>query len=336
MPGTTAPGAPLTLRRDTLKLTSKILTDVITEFVSEKGLLPKPPSELHHFTSLETAYRIMAKDDVHLSHAEYSNDQTEMEQAKKVITCELSTHSKNEQFFAQILKAYEQLAPELDAYLLCMSTGRNLNGALAPQDILSQWRAYGQDGKGVCLTLETDHLDRLVYNTPSLRLNPVIYDPNTQLMFIDAILQRAISAHKSGVHHAHEAAIAALDFARPLMKAPGFAEEAEWRLIFVPLGATAQPQLGYRPRRDFLAPFISLHHVWTDLRPQMLEIRELRTTLPTILPCPKVPPLVLITKLMIGPSGHQSLNERSFTKLIRQTNRSIDILKSQIPYRSLG
>ncbi len=46
-----------------LRLTSNILQAVVTEFVS-KGLLSSPPSELHHFTSLDAAHYIIQEDDI--------------------------------------------------------------------------------------------------------------------------------------------------------------------------------------------------------------------------------------------------------------------------------
>jgi hypothetical protein len=97
-------------------------------------------------------------------------------------------------------------------------------------------------------------------------------------------------------------------------------------------------ELCFYPRRDFLAPFVELSHIWNVLRPEMLQNPDLNATLPPepSRPSAQVPPLVSITKVMIGPSGHQSLNERSFAKLLRQANRSVALLKSEIPYRSLA
>jgi hypothetical protein len=74
----------------TLALASDILQQVVTHLVDEEKLLPTLPTQLHHFTSLETASRIISTDNIRLSHAEYSNDQTEMEEAKDVIRSELS------------------------------------------------------------------------------------------------------------------------------------------------------------------------------------------------------------------------------------------------------
>jgi hypothetical protein len=315
---------------DALALTSDILKEVVARFVNTYEPPLKPPRELHHFTSLGTAHQIIETDNIRLSHAEYSNDQTELAEAKDIIRAELGSRSPTP-FFNQVLSDYTRLAPSLDAYIFCMCTGTN--GSL-PQDILSQWRAYGQDGRGACLTMDTRKLTRLVSNTPALRINPVIYERTKQLQFIDDILTLGLAADARNDANAREATVAALVFATLLMKASGFAEEREWRLVFMP-PVDVKPVLGFYPRRDFLAPYINLKHLWDDLRPKMIEVATLRATLPTMLPSVKRP-LVPLTKVMVGPSGHQLLNERAMSKLLAQTARAtVPVLKSSIPYRSL-
>jgi hypothetical protein len=120
------------------------------------------------------------------------------------------------------------------------------------------------------------------------------------------------------------------------MKAAGFEEEREWRLIFMPPQLQLQPQLEFHPRRDFLAPYFNLSYVWNALLPQMLTIGALRATLRNPVTM-AVPPLISIREIMIGPSGHQALNLKSFAKLLVQAGRaSVSIKQSEIPYRSLG
>jgi hypothetical protein len=318
-----------------LRLTSDILTDVVTQFV-ERGALSSPPDELHHFTSLETAHYIIARDNIRLSHAEYSNDQTEMEEAKEIIQSRMVVYRANNPFYAGVETDYQNVAPTLDAYIFCTSTG---GGGPLPQDMLSQWRGYGQDGKGICLTLAVGDLTRLVQNTPSLRLNPVIYERTVQIAFIDAILGEGLVAHTNGDPNARQATVAALVFATPLMKSHGFSEEREWRLIFMPPQIGIPLELNFHPRRDFLAPFLTLEQIWTVLRPAMLRVPDLEATLisPALRPSAHVPPLIPISSITIGPSGHQRLSERSMQKLIIQANRPrASVLTSKIPYRSLA
>jgi Protein of unknown function (DUF2971) len=318
-----------------LALTQDILQEIVTNFVDEKKL-SGPPAELHHFTSLDTACRIVEGDDVRLSHAEYSNDQTEMEEAKETIRHRLNARVARDPFFVQVLADYQNLAPNLDAFIFCMSTGLKTATGTS-QDMLSQWRAYGQDGRGICLTLNASDLARLVYNTPGLRINPVIYDRTTQRLFVDAILDRAFAAHSAGDPNARGAAVAALVYTTPLMKAPGFVEEQEWRLIFMP-PAGVSPMLDFHPRRDFLAPYLTLNNIWFTLQPAMIAIPALAALLSPIRAAARVPPLVPITQIMVGPSGHAALTQRAMQKLVAQVSHrgAIPITISAIPYRSLA
>jgi hypothetical protein len=316
---------------NTPHLTSVILGQVLTQLYVEK-LLPTPPPRLHHFTSLGTAYQIIEKDNVRLSHAEYSNDQTEMAQAKEIILSALRSRAP-EPFFGLVLAEFESRVPELDAYIFCMSMDKLGNGQ--PQDILSQWRAYGQDGRGVSLTLDVGRLNQIVYNVPGMRINPVIYDREVQRRFVDGILDAGL-VFANSAPNALDAMVAALVFATPLMKAWGFEEEREWRLVFMPPALDPAPHLQFHARRDFLAPFFDLTYIWNDLRPVMVKIDALRATLPFYLPNVTMP-LVPIQEVMIGPSSHQDLNLRGFNKLLRQSNRAtVKLARSQIPYRSLG
>jgi DUF2971 family protein len=318
---------------DSTALTSDILQQVVTKLVNVDMLLPALPPRLHHFTSLGTAAQIIETDNVRLSHAEYSNDQTEMEQAKEIILSTLNSRSSHP-FFKQAHTEYEKRVPELDAYIFCMSMDKPGTGL--PQDILSQWRAYGQDGRGVALTLGTSQLARMVGNIPNLRINPVIYARSTQQLFVDGILDLGLAAHVHSDPFALDATIAALAFATPLMKASGFEEEHEWRLIFMPPPLDPPPALQFHPRRDFLAPYLNLQYLWTDLRPQMVSIQALRNALPMHVPSITLP-LLSIQEVMIGPSGHQTLNVRAFKKLLNQHHLgSVTVERSQIPYRSLG
>jgi len=319
--------------------TSDILQKIVTIWMDEKKL-SSLPARLHHYTSLDTAQKILEKDDVRLSHAEYSNDQMEMEQAKRVIAETLETLVQQSQqqpasdFLVAVQKEYLQLAPNLDAYIFCMSEG-DQNSAKV-QDRLSQWRAYGQDGRGVCLTLDASKLAHLVYYTPGLRINPVIYDRSKQFAFVNAIVSEGLNLNQAGNQSAITATVGALVFATPLMKAPGFSEEREWRLLFMPPAVDPSPRLEFHPRRDFLAPFLRLQYIWNDLGPQLASNQNLRPHPPLNVTRPTGKPLLPIEGVMVGPSGHQPLNLRAMTKLLKQTSWQVTPDTSDIPYRSIA
>lgn len=186
------------------------------------------------------------------------------------------------------------------------------------------------------MTLDAGELTALAYYFPAgLRRNPVIYEPALQTALIDQILTQG-SALYPGTPTAVDATVGALIFAMPLIKHPGFAEEREWRLIYTPL-EEAPPVLEFHPRRDFLAPFVTLQHLWQVVRPKLAALPGFPVRPPLLnLPPPAVPPLVPALSVMVGPSGHQPLNERAIQKVIAQWRATLGLQKSATPYRSLS
>lgn len=51
--------------------------------------------------------------------------------------------------------------------------------------MLSQWRAYAQDGRGGAITLDRRGLDAIVYRLPGLRINPVFYSASQKTAFVN-------------------------------------------------------------------------------------------------------------------------------------------------------
>ena len=169
-----------------------------------------------------------------------------------------------------------------------------------------------------------------------LRINPVIYDRQCQLDFVETILLEGEKLDRAQNPSALAATVGALTFATPLMKAQGFSEEWEWRLIFMPPAGGPRLTLEFQPRRDFLAPFLRLNYIWNDLRPIYAKIPALRPNPPINSPLPAGTPLLPITEVMVGPSGHQPLNLGAMTKLLAQTLWPLTPSHSDIPYRSVG
>jgi hypothetical protein len=313
----------------------KILQGVITS-LDASNQLPKPPGTLYHYSSLEVIQKILEMDDVRLSHAQYSNDQTEIIEARSLILQRLA-HTKNS-FNKAVEEAFLKRADEVDAYIFCMTSGDE--SRQNPQDLLSQWRAYAQDGRGGALTLDMRGVNQLVYHFPELRINPVLYDPNLQCNFIDSILDsgKALqAANRFSKTVAVAATVESLIFVLPLIKHPGFSEEREWRLIFMPFTGSSpvSPTVKFQPRRDFIAPFLEFRHLWNDIRPEMIKMIDSHFRPPINVQKPNKNRLIPATGLMVGPSTHQQLNIRAMTKAVAQSSRNFSVDASAIPYRSL-
>jgi hypothetical protein len=59
-----------------------------------------------------------------------------------------------QQFYADVSAGFTSQSKFYEAFVFSMSEGKlGING----QDVLSAWRAYGKDGRGICLSFESQH-----------------------------------------------------------------------------------------------------------------------------------------------------------------------------------
>lgn len=106
-------------------------------------------------------------------------------------------------------------------------------------DILSQWRAYADDGAGFSVGFSVDQLEAVkaipemnhARSIDTVYLIKVLYSQNKQHELITKCIQRANGASVVGSFDG----IDTLSNLAIALKNPCFAEEKEWRLIF-PLG----------------------------------------------------------------------------------------------------
>jgi hypothetical protein len=117
-------------------------------------------------------------------------------------------------------------------------------------DSLGQWRAYGDDGNGVCIGFDPNEMKldyRLPFQGASRRLNSslhnVLYSDEEQESLLEEIITycKNLSSQK-GVSYPFdsffESASMFLLRCSPILKLKEFKEEKEWRIIYsvVPLG----------------------------------------------------------------------------------------------------
>ncbi len=119
-------------------------------------------------------------------------------------------------------------------------------------DLLSQWRAYSQDGQGVSIGFTTRNLklkNRLpgpnVYADRTLGLTNVEYDPQRQRKKILDLCKTVkdqfdTAGQKDKVDPSLDLAFTLVDYAM-IFKNPGFKEEKEWRIVHTPLESYEVP-----------------------------------------------------------------------------------------------
>ncbi len=189
------------------------------------------PEVLYHYCDVGGFMGIMQSKCLWLSHAGYMNDYSEykwlFEKTKKHFD-RLATEGYTE--YCEFMSVTDPSPP----FICCFSS---------KPDLLSQWRAYSNDGAGFAIgfslatTLETY---RYASPFPARR---VIYDEDEQ----DAEIERAIgkSFQVFGTETDNISAILALGRLALLAsscKNPGFREEQEWRLVHSDNGMVELPR----------------------------------------------------------------------------------------------
>lgn len=203
----------------------------------------KLPERIYHYTSMENFYKIVSGKSLFLFGINNLNDYKErtivIEAYNEVV---LKNESKIPQTYLDVLSNYmEQRYDLITSYVFCMS---------GLYDSLSQWRAYGDDGNGVCLVFNTAKIN-IKYSLPSillsnnedkLVLHNIIYSKEEQVNIIKKVINifyhLALKTSKNeeiGRHNFADFAGSYIMRFGSLFKIDKFQEEKEWRLIYSPM-----------------------------------------------------------------------------------------------------
>jgi hypothetical protein len=202
--------------------------------------------KLAHYTTADTAARILDSQTLWLRNAQLMNDFSEIAYGRKCLKDSLDAGMRG-----ALEKALDAAYPGLFADLIDWLNNNSYN-AMAHTHLmslaeykaddelgkLSMWRAYGGPKAGVALVFNGNALfqdsDLGVYASPVAYGDAKIF--HAHLSKIAANLQRNThllqSIPRSDVL---KVMFGAINFATLSFKHPGFAEEREWRLIHLPL-----------------------------------------------------------------------------------------------------
>lgn len=160
---------------------------------------PKLPPVWYHYCSVNTFLSIMENYNIWLSDAEKTNGYTEMkwlfDKIKEVIDEILSSYEdifdhellhRTKGIISEVLeKLLLKKAPVVKnakSFMFCLSEAN---------DLLSQWRAYGNDGKGVAIGFNTEVLSEFMSN-PFYTLTKVIYSQEDTFKFLHIALDEQL------------------------------------------------------------------------------------------------------------------------------------------------
>ena len=223
--------------------------------------------QLHYYCSTGTMLSLIQKRQLWLTALNQSNDLMEGRWAKeKYLRSFQMPEEGTRRKVAELV--LENALSELYALGMCFSE---------EYDLLSQWRGYASDGRGVCISFRKSALEDLVGMTESnvqgLRIEPVAYSV-LGASFVGSFVQtmrdgfradiEAFQPNEDGTmsaslpntpEHLESQTRAVSEMFR--VKKPAFKEEAEWRLFTVERPANL-PGLEYRERSDMVSPVLKL------------------------------------------------------------------------------
>ena len=202
------------------------------------------PESVYHYTSLEAAIKIIPSREVWASNVAYSNDPTEGEYGHQLIIDVLKTDAH----FA--LQGLLQVVNHIDCYATSFS---------ADPDLLTQWRAYCRNGRGVALGVAADVLAQ----SNSMIFMRVEYDRPKQEKLVRDVLNVfrqpiLATSHNSPQQQALLQTLAQyFVIIRAILKSPAYFSEREYRLFntLPKPWPSHQTQLLYRASESSVIPF---------------------------------------------------------------------------------
>jgi Protein of unknown function (DUF2971) len=184
---------------------------------------PAKDQLLYHYCSAESFLSICRTKRVRFSDIFSMNDSQEMHWGYSIFEKAASRLLPNitKEFFNEVDDVFQLSGYNLAPTISCFSQAK---------DLLSQWRAYGDDGAGYCIGFDANFLTKL-----PCRPLVVEYDEEKQINEVSATLTALYQTRQlqelSSINFDDMIKVFAVDICS--LKHPSFAEEREIRLIHV-------------------------------------------------------------------------------------------------------
>jgi hypothetical protein len=233
------------------------------------ALFPTPPrpKALYHYTSTDGCLQIANTGTLRASDVRYLNDTGEMEHGREVLMGTLAMY-KQRATYSLFMEAFEsQNMRSSCVFATSFSTD---------PDLLSQWRAYAEDGAGFAIGFAPSALTGTAPNewkTAAFEsvLVPILYKEEDQETFATNLVHKTFEMLEAAPPAARDSAAIGMGFSivfpafMSMCKNSGFIEEAEWRVIHRFIGSPAlmnativHPKSTFRVTRRGLTPYLTV------------------------------------------------------------------------------
>jgi hypothetical protein len=239
------------------------------------------PDRFYHYSDTRGFQGIVTSRELWLHDAYFSNDYTEHRLVLEKAVSRLKDLAKGprDSRFCEKLEASLR-GVSIHPYVCCFSS---------EPDLLSQWRAYSDDGAGFAIGFSAAGIERLCVShlnrqTP-ISFQPVEYDPCKQEVQLKELLAKGLARHLQrfpgeGADYRYEGLEIATAHSEvwslaAICKNRGFCEEKEHRLVVMPKAKGFPPppidtsDMCFRVRGQYLVPYFPISFEAEDI----IEIR---------------------------------------------------------------
>jgi Protein of unknown function (DUF2971) len=282
-----------------------------------------------HYTTLEKFVSIIESQSFYFTNLNYLNDSKEYYHGVDLIIKIIKNYSTTEHKRAILDAVVENITHiyKSPKYIACFSK----NG-----DLLGQWRAYANNGKGIAVGFRTENIP----DFHALNISPmnIEYNESVQTNVITEIITIALNYFEEikevfdWTGYSYEYLISTqiietLEVFISTFKHPTFSEEKEFRLEYCVDGNMNKKedhQLMFRATENLIIPFLKIPYSDPEYDNEYKSLDE-QPSLKKKLP---------IEKIIIGPSLNFDLNYESIQNLLLTYGyEKIEIVQSEIPYR---
>lgn len=233
--------------------------------------------DLYHYCSTDTFVSIISNRSIRLSSLTLSNDSKEGELIKEHLMHVAQDAGVYRSVLRNLERALQVTYEVFDGLGFCLSE----NG-----DLLSQWRGYADDGRGVCIGFRSEYLEeladaRLQKDEESFSLKQLEYDSSRQAEVakkhfeqlrplldqgafkstVGSLLAPITEEEKEEIKkQTDNAYLVTLDAMMRMfeLKHPAFKEELEWRLISFSIKKANHAKNKFRSCRDKIVPYLEV------------------------------------------------------------------------------
>lgn len=269
----------------------------------------KPEEVLFHYTTQQGLIGIIQNKSLWATKIQYLNDAKEMSLTAELVKSRLHKLMKPH---------WDANNPKYDKIISSLRSVESINifvfSLSEKGDLLSQWRAYSQNGIGYSIGFEYDLLENIMKSN-HFKLAKCIYDINIQYKIIDEIINEFMSSFstmeetpKLGPNSIDEItnrfSNRILQIA-PMLKDKSFEEEQEWRLISEPK-SVKDDKMRYREGKSMVIPYFEL----------------------------EIPGSFNKLTIFVGPNPHMELSLSSVSSILSSMDWKYTVYTSGTPFRT--